>query len=126
MTLPFESLPPSTYELTVLPSIQSELGARLLEAVSTQFEVLADVTADLQIVFSQTRANRADQTVSFDVNIRNATDLMLGSPLLILEGLAEPLQLLHSDGVTEDGRPYMRLTAAGAGLAPGGSRGFSP
>ncbi|MCI0535453.1 MAG: putative Ig domain-containing protein, partial [Verrucomicrobiales bacterium] len=114
VNLNFESLSPDQYELRVAKTLQSDLGVALVNDFTTQFFVLAEVTDQLVPQFSNTRLNRADGTVSFDVRITNSLSFAVAAPIrIVFAGLAESgAELAGLHGVTDEGRPYVDLNTS--------------
>src|SRR5690606_21927370 len=86
VTLVFDVLAPSTYEIRVLSTVQDDLGNALASIYTSQFSVVEDRTAELSpgLQFANTRLNRADGTLLFDVRLTNPTNFVLNGPVRVL------------------------------------------
>ncbi|HEX8964211.1 MAG TPA: putative Ig domain-containing protein, partial [Rhodocyclaceae bacterium] len=84
LTLP--SLPAGQYQLAVGSGIESAVELSLGQNYVSTFTALLDFTSQLQLDFTDTRANRADGSVSYDVSITNlGTDDLRGPLVLLLD-----------------------------------------
>ncbi|MCL4179872.1 MAG: tandem-95 repeat protein, partial [Verrucomicrobia bacterium] len=124
--LSFESLTPARYELRVAGGLESELGIALGQDYAVEFQVLQDLTANLVTQFGETRLNRADGTVSFDVRVTNSLSFAVVAPVrVVFGGLVAGTPgvgagVVGADGVTAEGHPYVDLALGADNLmAPG-------
>ncbi|MGE4182659.1 MAG: putative Ig domain-containing protein, partial [Limisphaerales bacterium] len=131
VTLVFDALAPSTYELRVSNSIQDDLGNPLAAEYAAEFVVAEDRTAVLApgIEYSTTRLDRLAGTVSFDIRLRNSTDASLSGPVrVILDGIhAQNLQVVgNNSGVLVDatGLAYVELVGDAGTLLPDALTGW--
>ncbi|MCB1491106.1 MAG: putative Ig domain-containing protein, partial [Rhodobiaceae bacterium] len=83
-TLSFDSLTTENYRLRVIDTIESASGLALGAPVETQFTVLLDFSALIDLQFSGTRSNRGDGTVSYDVTVTNTSSEALLVPLRLV------------------------------------------
>ncbi|MCC6235200.1 MAG: putative Ig domain-containing protein, partial [Verrucomicrobiales bacterium] len=125
--LVFESLGADAYQLEVRDTVRSDLGVAMAQSFTAEFTVLQDLTPILAPQFSDTRLNRIDGTVSFEVRVTNSLSFALASPVRVIftgltEGHAPLVEVLTADGVTQNGNPYLDLAVGeGALLLPGQS-----
>ncbi|MEM9826972.1 MAG: CARDB domain-containing protein, partial [Planctomycetota bacterium] len=93
----FETLAPAEYELTVAPSIESEQGIEIGgNGFATTFRVFEDVSLSTGISFTNTRINRKDGTLQFDVVVHNTADFDIAGPINIF--FNDPTAPLPNDG----------------------------
>ncbi len=87
----FETLPPAEYELTVDAVVESEQGIPIGgEGFTTTFRVFEDVSISTRLDYSNTRLNRADGTLLFDVVVSNTADFDISGPIqVVFGGLAD-------------------------------------
>jgi YD repeat-containing protein len=125
VTLVFDALAASTYELRVANSIQDDLGNPLAATYTAEFSVAEDRTVALSpgLEFANTRLDRLAGTVSFDVRLRNTTGTPLTGPLRVaFDGLrTQGLSVLVTSPkvrVDATGLAYAELLVEAASLAP--------
>ena len=87
----FETLPPAEYELTVAAAVESEQGIAIGgEGFTTTFRIFEDVSISTSVSYSNTRINRADGTLLFDVVVTNSADFDIAGPInVVFEELAD-------------------------------------
>ena len=109
---------PEEYTLTVADSVQRHAGVELTTPFVTQFTAVSDFAALVRVNFTNSRLDRANETVSYDVTVTNIGDRQLVLPLLLVlnpaAGYAGIPQGIESQ--TSDGRWLINL----AGNVPGG------
>ncbi|MHC1770058.1 MAG: CARDB domain-containing protein [Verrucomicrobiia bacterium] len=120
LLLAFEALAPDNYELRVAATLESEMGVAMNQAYTARFTVLEDVTADVTSEFAETRFDRQEGIVSFEVRVTNTMPFDLIAPIrIVFNGLFfdpvigsgyAPVYLLEPDGITDDGHPYVDLS----------------
>ena len=98
------TLQPGHYELQI-SNIASTDGLTLPATYVTAFDAVSDFSALVDIEFSLTRADRSEQSVSYDVVVTNVSDRDLLLPLVLM--------LDPADG-------YTGVPRGAAGLTPGG------
>ncbi len=125
-TLP---LAPGVYELRVRATVSSERGVAMGTAYTTQFQVLNDLTAVLPLTFSNTRSDSVNQTVTFDLTLKNVLPYAVTAPVRVLfadltaSETGETPGLLDASGVTDEGVPYIEVELVPEGrLESGASR----
>jgi hypothetical protein len=83
-TLDFGTLAADNYELDVLATVESTSRLALAEGYEVDFTAVSDFSPFVDIDFSNTRYDRANQTISFDLSLTNETDYDLLLPLTLL------------------------------------------
>src|SRR5690606_14016463 len=83
VTLSFESLERGDYALTISAGLKNARGVELGEPRTIYFARMDDITALVDIGFSNTRYDRATGAVSYDVTITNTGDFDLVGPLIM-------------------------------------------
>jgi len=125
VTLVFDSLAPSSYELRVLSSVQDELGNALISAYSSGFSVVQDQTPQLSpgLEFANTRIDRAAGTFSYDVRLTNVLGTTLVGPVrVLLDGIfAQGLSVINPTGHDANGVAFIDLLPSSGSLAAGDS-----
>ncbi|MCA9261626.1 MAG: hypothetical protein KDA61_20555, partial [Planctomycetales bacterium] len=119
----FETLSPAEYELTVAPSVESEQGIPIGgTGVSTTFRVFEDVSVSTRISYANTRLNRADGTLLFDVIVTNSADFDIAGPInVVFDELGDSsVVFFGNDGAPADANGY-QLLVDGTVLAAGAS-----
>ena len=72
------------YQLVIAPNIQSQTELALGQAYSSTFTTLNDLSHQLQLTFSNTRADRLTGQVSYDVSLKNIGTDDIKGPLTLL------------------------------------------
>ncbi|WP_404783509.1 putative Ig domain-containing protein [Altericista sp. CCNU0014] len=80
----FDSLNPDVYTLNVSQALKSKAGLTLKEGYTEQFTAISDFLAQVDLQFSNPRSDRATQTISYDVTIRNTADYDLLLPVALV------------------------------------------
>jgi hypothetical protein len=80
----FDSLSPDRYTLNVSQALKSKAGLTLKEGYTEQFTAISDFLAQVDLQFSNPRSDRATQTISYDVTIRNTADYDLLLPIALV------------------------------------------
>ncbi|WP_372898721.1 putative Ig domain-containing protein, partial [Stieleria sp.] len=81
----FETLAPAEYELTVSSTVESEQGIPIGgSGFTTTFRVFEDVSISTRLSYSNTRLNRADGTLLFDVMVSNSADFDIAGPINVV------------------------------------------
>jgi YD repeat-containing protein len=80
----FDSLNPDRYTLNVSQALKSKAGLTLKEGYTEQFTAISDFLAQVDLQFSNPRSDRATQTISYDVTIRNTADYDLLLPVALV------------------------------------------
>ncbi|HEY6817505.1 MAG TPA: putative Ig domain-containing protein [Croceibacterium sp.] len=79
----FGSLLPDAYTLTVGAALTSQNGQRLGANYATQFEAFDDISALVDVTFSNTRLDRLTGTITYEVMVTNRTDGPIRLPALL-------------------------------------------
>lgn len=82
--LDMPNLPAGQYQLQVLGNLRSAAQIRLSQSVVSTFTGVIDMTHQLRLDFTATRADRATGEVSYDVSITNIGSDDLHGPLTLL------------------------------------------
>ncbi|MEL6108114.1 MAG: putative Ig domain-containing protein, partial [Planctomycetota bacterium] len=119
----FEALPPAEYELTVSSSVESEQGIPIGgDGFTTTFRVFEDVSISTTVSYSNTRLNRVDGTLLFDVVVHNTADFDIAGPInVVFDQLGDSSVIFFgNDGAPADANGYQVL-GDGTVLSGGGS-----
>ena len=112
--LSFESLAPDYYTLAVAQRVRSSDGLAMKADYVTQFIGVEDFSSLVRLDFLDTRADRGDGTLSFDVKVTNIADYDLRTPLMLVLDPGRYFQgSAQSVSVSGDG---LWLLDVGAGL----------
>ncbi|MAE63850.1 MAG: hypothetical protein CMJ18_06215, partial [Phycisphaeraceae bacterium] len=84
VTLLFDALVPGAYTLEVLDTVTSDRGVALAAPFTSDFTAVSDFSLFVAFEFFNSRSNRADGTVSYDVSITNTADYDLLLPVLLV------------------------------------------
>ncbi len=119
------TLQPGHYELQI-GNIASTDGLTLPATYVTTFDAVSDFSALVDIEFSLTRADRSEQSVSYDVVVTNVSDRDLLLPLVLMLDPAEGYTGVprNAAGQTPGGQWLVDLSQSlspGEVLAPGAS-----
>ncbi len=82
--LEFEAIAADDYQLQVSDAIHSEAGLALESVYTVDFTAISDFSPYVDLQFTNTRSDRATQTVSFDITLTNQTNYDLLLPLAVL------------------------------------------
>ena len=93
--LTFDPIDPGLYELVISDHVESVEGSRLTAAVISQFTAVSDLSAVVEIAFTNPRSDRLAGTVSYDVTVTN----------IDINDLALPLSLVIAPRGSFDGQP---------------------
>ncbi len=81
----FEQLPPAEYSLEVSSRVESEQAIPIGgDGFETTFRVFEDVTLSMSVGYENTRVNRADGTLLFDVIVTNNAGFDVAGPINII------------------------------------------
>ncbi len=118
--LQVQGLTPQSYTLTVLPTIEGTDGFTLAGTYTTTFTAVNDVSNYAQLRITDTRLDRHDQTVTYEVTITNTADYDLLLPLILTLNPAKFVQGAPQGALeqSDDGRWIFSLE----GNVPGGVR----
>ena len=84
--LSMADLPAGQYQLQISGNLRSSTQVRLANSYISTFTAVLDMTSQLKLDFTNTRANRADGSISYDVSITNiGTDDLRGPLTLLLD-----------------------------------------
>ncbi len=124
--LQIQGMTPQSYTFTVLPAMMGTDGYALAGAYTTTFTAVNDLSNYAQIQITNTRLDRHDQTVTYEVTITNTADYDLLIPLVLTLDPAEFVQGGPQGALeqSDDGRWIFSLNAnvpGGVRLAPGES-----
>jgi len=85
-TLYFDAFDASKYELIVDDNLQNPDGITLKQPYQVDFTAVSDFSELVDLEFTNTRSDRQNHTISFDVSLINQTDYDLSLPLnLVLQ-----------------------------------------
>ncbi|MEO7623055.1 MAG: Ig domain-containing protein, partial [Gallionella sp.] len=85
-TLNLAGLPAGQYQLQISGNLRNSTQVRLANNYVSTFTAVLDMTSQLQLNFTNTRANRLTGEVSYDVSITNiGTDDLRGPLMLLLD-----------------------------------------
>ena len=82
--LNIQNLPAGQYELNISATLRSENQTRLQQGYRSTFTAVLDMSNQVRLEFTNTRANRADGSVSYDVSLTNIGTDDLNGPLMLL------------------------------------------
>jgi hypothetical protein len=82
--LSMSGLPAGQYEINISGDLRSSTQIRLSNSYISHFTALLDFTSQLKLDFVNTRANRADGSISYDVSITNIGTDDLNGPITLL------------------------------------------
>ena len=104
--LAFGAILPDSYTLTAAAALTSQFGQRMGVNYASNFEAFDDISALVDLHFSNTRYDRATGTISYDVVVTNRTDGPITLPaLLTIDPLAGFSNVpVDAVGQSEDGR----------------------
>ncbi|PNY36139.1 hypothetical protein C2E31_14500 [Rhodopirellula baltica] len=111
-SLLFETLSPAEYELTVAAQVESEQGIAIGgNGYTTTFRVFEDVSISTSLAYSNTRLNRADGTLLFDVVVSNTADFDIAGPINVMfDQLGDSsVVFFGNDGAPADANGYQIL-----------------
>ncbi|MCA9186965.1 MAG: tandem-95 repeat protein, partial [Planctomycetales bacterium] len=116
--LQFDGMLADQYALTVR-DVRSVFGLSLTADYTTSFLGISDLSALVDVSFGLARSDRRDSTISYEVTIRNTSDLPVVLPVLLtLDPAAGYTGLPTSNaGRTDDGKWLVDLSAS---LPPNG------
>ena len=117
----FEQLPPAEYELSVDSGVESEQGIPIGgSGFMTTFRVFEDVSVSVDVSYDNTRVNRADGTLLFDVILTNNNDFDVAGPINIMfEDFGDDsVVFFGNDGAPADANGF-QIFADGEVLAGG-------
>src|SRR5262245_48309501 len=105
-----EGLTPADYTLTVRQAIQGTNGFDLAAPYQVTFTAVSDFSPYVDIQFTDSRLDRLEQTITYEVTVTNRAPFDLLLPLLLV---LDPVQDVGgpraADGRTADGRWLIRL-----------------
>ncbi|MHC4994060.1 MAG: putative Ig domain-containing protein, partial [Planctomycetota bacterium] len=106
VTLLFDALSPDIYTLEVFDTVESDAGVPLAEAYSATFTAVSDFSPFVALDFYNSRSQRSNNTISYDLTITNTsqTDLLL------------PMVLVLDPSVTYNGVPQDALPRDDSGV----------
>ena len=119
----FEQLPPAEYELSVSAAVQSEQGIPIGgDGFATTFRVFEDLTVSMSVAYQNTRVNRADGTLLFDVIVTNNSGSDVAGPInIVFDNLGDDsVVFFGNDGLPADAQGF-QLFADGLILSDGTS-----
>src|SRR5690606_27769767 len=112
--LSFGSLLPDDYTLTIAAALSSQNGQRLGANYQTNFEAFDDISALVDLTFSNTRLDRLTGRITYEVTVTNRTDGPIRLPALLtidpLGGFAGVP--VDAAGQSDDGRWLIDLAGA--------------
>ncbi|MEM9272984.1 MAG: CARDB domain-containing protein, partial [Cyanobacteria bacterium P01_F01_bin.143] len=112
-TLNFNALETDQYTFSVTSNLTNIEGLELPEAYQIDFSAVSDFSAFVDLEFTNTRSDRANQTVSFDVSLTNRADYDFLLPIALLlesddkNNTAEPLDSISR---SESGAYFLDLS----------------
>jgi hypothetical protein len=126
VSLLFSSLPPDDYALTVSRAVTSIQGSQMTGDYTTTFSAVSEFSGVLDIRFTHSRSDRAQGTVSWDVQVTNRAAYDIWLPLVLVLDPAQGYEGVPqaASGRAPDGRWFIDLSAQlpdGQRLAPGES-----
>ena len=112
--LDFNALDTDKYEFSIAPNLKNIEGLFLEEAYQIDFTAVSDFSAFVDLEFTNTRSDRANQTISFDVSLTNQADYDFLLPITLLlqpdnNSTAEPLEAISR---SESGAYLVDLSAS--------------
>ncbi len=82
--LRYDGIGSDQYNLRVSTNLKSEQGLAIAEIYSSTFSTLLDISAQIAIAFTDTRSDRADGSVSYDVVVLNQGPDDLRAPISLI------------------------------------------
>ena len=105
--LTFANLIPEEYQLTVESDLTSVAGINLESDYIVDFTAVSDFSSLVDLEFTNTRSDRGNQTLSFDVNLTNRTDYDLVLPLMLLIEPANSNTGIPQNSIKDESGAYL-------------------
>ncbi|MEO1373928.1 MAG: putative Ig domain-containing protein [Cyanobacteria bacterium J06635_10] len=92
--LEFNGINPGEYNISILPSLESNAGLKMESGYNAQFTAVSNFNDKVEFKFDNPRSNRQNKTVSYDVTITNTSDQDLQLPLMLV---LDPAQYFNGE-----------------------------
>ncbi len=111
--LTVEGFVPGDYQLTVSETLESANGVAMASPFITQFTAASDFSAFVDITFADSRTQRVEGSVSYEVTVTNTGDFDLLLPFVLLLDPAQGFDGVPQDVASQDeqGRWLIDLSA---------------
>ncbi|PSB57202.1 putative Ig domain-containing protein [Chamaesiphon polymorphus] len=106
----FNTLIPDNYQLKISDRVKSEAGLNLATPYQDNFTVFGDFASVVDLKFSSARADRLNQTISYDVSLENKTERDITLPLLLMLDPQLGVTAKPLDGRQQDGNYLIDLS----------------